>query len=340
MLVLGSVVTLTASGTGAWWGLRAFGGGEETAPVTEPETILCSGHVDVEPGVAQLAPTASGKVVEVLVKENQVVEAGTVLLRLDDRLARLKVQEARADLTEARKRAEQARNLPQHHQAQRKQLQAALEVAQGHLDAARQQHNKLVRLQNGNLTSSEEVQASVEQTRALEAAVRGAQEKLNEVDLVDPSLEMGRAKALVDAKQAQLEQAQTVLQQHVLAAPEKGTVLRILAVPGEVLAGMPAKPVLYFCPARPRIVRAEVSQEWANRVAAGQAAQLQDDGDPMLTWRGKVVRVSDWYTRRRAILQDPLEVQDVRTVECIIQPEKGPVLRIGQKLRVTITPGG
>jgi hypothetical protein len=106
------------------------------------------------------------------------------------------------------------------------------------------------------------------------------------------------------------------------------------------MVATPAKPVLFFCPARPRIVRAEVGQEWAGRVALGQTALLQDDGDSTVTWRGKVVRISDWLTQRRAILQDPLEVQDARTVECIIQPEKGPPLRINQKLRVTLLPGG
>jgi hypothetical protein len=35
-------------------------------------------------------------------------------------------------------------------------------------------------------------------------------------------------------------------------------------------------------------------------------------------------------------MQDPLEAQDVRTVECIIEPESSSPLRIGQKLRVTI----
>jgi hypothetical protein len=33
-----------------------------------------------------------------------------------------------------------------------------------------------------------------------------------------------------------------------------------------------------------------------------------------------------------------LETHDVRTVECIIQPEAGPHMRIGQKLKATIMP--
>ena len=55
------------------------------------------------------------------------------------------------------------------------------------------------------------------------------------------------------------------------------------------------------------------------------------------TWRGKVVRLSDWYTHRRSMLQEPLQFNDVRTLECIVQLDPGQsALRIGQRVRVTL----
>jgi hypothetical protein len=94
-----------------------------------------------------------------------------------------------------------------------------------------------------------------------------------------------------------------------------------------------------FCPDGQRIIRAEVEQEFARDVAVGQAAAVQDDttADGPI-WHGRVFRVSDWYTRRRSILQEPLQLNDVRTLECLVALDPGQQpLRIGQRVRVTIT---
>jgi hypothetical protein len=51
-----------------------------------------------------------------------------------------------------------------------------------------------------------------------------------------------------------------------------------------------------------------------------------------------VIRVSDWYTHRRSILQEPFQLNDVRTLEWLIALDPGQQpLRIGQRVRVTIT---
>ena len=75
--------------------------------------LVCYGHVDVEGGVQALAPTQPGRVAAVLVKENQEVEAGAVLIRLEDHPARLRVAEAEAVLRSAEERCREARKQPQ-----------------------------------------------------------------------------------------------------------------------------------------------------------------------------------------------------------------------------------
>jgi multidrug resistance efflux pump len=339
--LLGSaaVVAVVVTGAGAWRGVPRAGWGEAPAVEAEPEPVLCYGYVDVEPGVTRLVPARPGEVAAVLVGDNQAVEAGQVLLRLDDRPARLQVQQARAELADARDRLEEARRLPRHQRARLAGQQAALEAARHRRDAARHRQERLERLAAKELCGPDEVLAAAEELRALEAAVRAEEERRKDLEGIDPLLAGSQAQALVDARTAQLGQAEHTLRQCVLTAPERGTVLRVHVNPGEVLPGSRARPAICFCPDRPRIIRAEVSQEWAARVAPGQAALLQDNGDPAQHWHGTVKSISDWYTPRRPVLDDPLELQDVRTVECLIEPESAARLRLGQKLRVTITPG-
>lgn len=337
LLLSAAVTALAATGAGALHNSQTLA--PVVAPAAVPEAdepILCFGHVDVEPGLTALAPERSGRVAAVLVHDNQTVEAGQLLLRLDDRAASLQVEQARAELAEARNRLADALLLPPRHKAQLAQQRAAVEAAESRRDAGRRRHARLQRLAKQALSSEDEVRAAADELRALEAAVRGESMRLAELDLIDPALSVGRARALVEARAAQLEQAEHALRQCSLTAPERGRVLRVLVRPGEMLTDKTTHPALDFCPERPRLIRAEVLQERAARLALGQTVLLEDDGDPSLHWRGKVARISDWYTRRRSILHDPLEMQDVRTLECLIEPEAGARLRIGQKMRVTI----
>jgi HlyD family secretion protein len=117
-------------------------------------------------------------------------------------------------------------------------------------------------------------------------------------------------------------------------------VLRVQAAPGD-LVGEPGKlAVIDFCPDQPRIVRTEVPQGFVSNLKPGQPVSIQDDVHSTEKWQGKVTRISDWYTQRRSVLQEPLQRNDVRTVECIvtIDPEQQPV-RIGQRMLVTLNTG-
>src|SRR5258708_36814839 len=90
---------LAASGAGAGWFLHAptTAAGLKDAPnaakaADESSTdAVVIGLVDVEEGIMPLFPVQSGRVVAVSVKEGQDVSAGSVLLRQDDRLAKLTI---------------------------------------------------------------------------------------------------------------------------------------------------------------------------------------------------------------------------------------------------------
>ena len=131
--------------------------------------------------------------------------------------------------------------------------------------------------------------------------------------------------------------AEFALKECVLLAPEDGTVLRVLTHPGEILGPTPAAPALQFCPKGPKIIRAEVLQEWAYRVDNGQEVTIEDDTFAGATWQGRVKRVSQWFAEKRHKIFEPFMVNDVRTLECLIEvTSEGRPLRIGQRVRVKI----
>src|SRR5438309_997022 len=90
---------LVAAVAGAGW-IYNHSPSSPDATSPEPEAaapgVGCFGFVDVEHGVTPLYPVQPGRVERVLVAEGDGVAAGAVLLRLDDRAARSRVEEARA----------------------------------------------------------------------------------------------------------------------------------------------------------------------------------------------------------------------------------------------------
>lgn len=302
--------------------------------------VVCFGHVDVEEGVASLYPLVAGRVTAVPARENTDVKAGAELVRLDDELAELRVREAEADYDAAREQRTQADKLLDQHRLKQAQQKSAVEAVTQRLSGSREIMARKRELEKGQHVSAREVRAAEALVKELEAVQKAETNKLEELNLYDPEAAIRRAQSELDAKESRLKQARRGVKECVLTAPSDGMVLRVLVRPGEVLGPQPRQPAVLFCPRGPRIVRAEIEQEYAGRVTLNQVASVQDDTTASMTWRGKVIRISDWYTHRRSVLQEPFQFNDVRTLECIVALDKDqPALRIGQRVRVVVGQG-
>jgi multidrug resistance efflux pump len=299
--------------------------------------VVALGNIDLEHGVASLAPLQSGRVMEVLVNENERVEAGTALLRLDDKQARLQVSEAKVALETAHAQLATARQAPQQQAAKVEQQRASIEAAEQRLAAARTLLSRKQQLLKLNQISPEDLTAAEDQVRELQAGVQAETAKLRELELHDPAQDVRRAELNVAAVQAKLDQAQHALDECTLKAPQAGFVLRILVSPGDIITSQTKPAAILFAPNTRRLVRAELDQEFASQVHEGQPVVIQDDAPSGQRWTGHVLRVADWYHSRRTILKEPAPPLDVRTVECLIELDAAQEQpRLGQRVRATI----
>jgi HlyD family secretion protein len=298
--------------------------------------VVCQGHVDVPGGVTKLYPVQPGRVKEVLKHEGDEVAADEPIFLLEDRIPQLQLEEAKDALAAAVEDRESARKLPEQHEARVAAQKAVIAAKQKEAEAVRKQRDEAQRLfDKGGLISVEKLDAAKAQVGALEEAIKAEESRLRALELVDPSAPLRKAEIDVKAKQALVDKAQYAVDQCTVKAPRAGKILRLLVNPGETLGANPQQPAVLFCPAVPRIVRVEIEQEFADRVAKGQPAVVEDNDNPKATWRGKVVGLSDWYTHKRSIMLEPMQFNDVRTLEGIVELEPGqPPLRIGQRVRV------
>jgi len=304
------------------------------------QILVSAGFVDVEGGMRQLYPMLKlpNRIKEVKARESESVAKDAVLLTMDDTLAREDLKRAEADLKNAEALLEQAKQAPAKYELELKGQEQNIADKKDKLKAARAHVERLERLRERKLGSAEELDIADLTAKSLEKAVAAEEYKLEAMKLIDPKIDITRAQQQVKEKQAVRDQAQYMLDQCELKAPVEGTVTRVNVNPGDLLGPQPHQPAILFCPATPRIIRAEVQQEFANRVTVGAKATIQDESNSSGTWHGTVTQLADVYIQRRPIVQDqPFQLNDVRTREFIVKLDPGQApLSINQRMRVTL----
>ncbi len=337
---LGAASGVAVLAVGCWLCREATGSAAASElSVPSHKGVVCIGYVDVESGLTSLYPLQPGRVVSVPVAEADHVCAGAVLLRMDETQAKLRLREVEAALVAARVQLTEARKLPEQHRTRLTQQQCAVEAAQRRAAAGRLQFERQQELDQKGLLGSKDLAIASEQLKEAEAGERAEAARLSELKLRDPQADVRRAEYEVTTLEARLDQARQALEECTLRAPRSGTVSRLLVAPGDVLGAPSSRPALLFCPDGPRLVRAEVEQEFAGRVALGQTVQIEDDVIGGSTWRGKVGRIADSYRQRRPNPSEPAQLSDVRTLEVLVTLESGQTpVRLGQRVRVRMAP--
>jgi len=342
-MVWGFVIVLTLLGVTAiqWIYFRPRASDTSLPDLTISELeIVAVGHVDGEFGVTALLTSIPGRVTKVLVKEGETVERGQTILELDDRQAKLRVEEALTAERAAQENLAQTQRGPSNHKLKQDQQSASIAAAQAKLGAARAQFEYRSELRRFNSITQAELDATGQLVREAEQLVKVEESRLVELNAVDPLAPMRVAEIQLESVKLKVEQARAALADCKLVAPQKGTILRMLVTPGDSLVPTsPQPPVLFLAEGR-LIVRAEVEQEFSDGVQVGMEAMIQDDSRVGQTlWNGRVERLSDWVARRRSVVFEPGAMNDVRTLECIVVVEPSDVqLRVGQRVRVIMKP--
>jgi multidrug efflux pump subunit AcrA (membrane-fusion protein) len=230
-----------------------------------------------------VAPLVGGKVVAVSFEEGQFVRRGQVLVRLDDRDARIRIEQAQAAVTQARANVDQARanlglgrgdTLDPTEVAEVRSARAQLDLA----DANERRYRALVETGDIPRAQYDEVKARADTARqAYEAALAKARAGGAGIDV---------ARSGVDAAEAQLAAARKALSDMVIAAPLSGYVSnRPVAVGEWVTTSTPVATIVQNDTLK---LMLQVSEADAARVRTGMAVTLRVDAFPDREFGGTV----------------------------------------------------
>jgi HlyD family secretion protein len=345
------ILVLVASVVGAGWVLQ-YGtphpGNDDNDRNDPLPVVSCLAIADVEDGVADLYPKQPGQVAEIAntrftdkdgIEHERPFKKGDVLLRLHSEMAELQLGQAKTALEAAQAELAKANTLGADRKVKLDIQTAAIEAAKfekKRLEEDLEVKKKAVKDKIGEQpeTMLRMMQAAVDEAKE---KIKIEQGKLEAIKLIDPDLEVKRARADAEAKRLGVKIAEENLKDFRIEAPFDGIVLRVHTRVGEPLGPNPKSAAIEFCPNAQHIARAEVIQEWGHRVRVGQEALIQDDVYQGPEWKGRVKSLSPWYAPKRMRVIEPFMTNDVRTLECIVEFADGQSpTRIGQRLRVKI----
>lgn len=238
----------------------------------------------------QVSPQIDGQVKEVLVTDNQLVKAGSVLLRLDPLKYEIAVEKARADVAQAHAKKIEAAAALAESQARVIQAEAQISEIDAQLELARLNHERNKVMfgdgRNGVVTQAEidkshsalaVTHASAEAAKASLTAAQAAQQAA--------SAQIEAADAASAAAEAELHDAQRQLADTVVTAPADGRIgNKSVEIGDQVKAGQ-----MFFALAEPSPwIVANFKETQIARMHPGQPVELTIDTLPGQTLHGTI----------------------------------------------------
>lgn len=259
------VVALAIAGGGLWWWWNQ----QAIYPSTN--------DAYVEANILSIAPEIGGKVTTVGVHENDHVDAGDVLFRIDTSTLQAAVDAAEAQLDMAI-RSVDANN------ANLSAAEARLAAAKAtfkNADDAFERASKLA--QAGNLSDAGLEQARTARDQA-EAQMNAAESARNAAR--DQLGKAGGNNAGIRAARAELDRAKIALSHAVVHAPASGWIANISLRPGQVVS--PGQPLFSLIEDSDWWVSANFKETDLDRIKPGQNATIGIDMYPGMTVSGRV----------------------------------------------------
>jgi membrane fusion protein (multidrug efflux system) len=241
----------------------------------------------IDTRIVAISPRIAGAISEVAVNDNQMVEAGAVLMRIDDAVYAAQLEQAKAQVDEA---AANIANLDAQLEAQQTriaQAQQQVDQAQAALIFAQQEFQRyqdLAKTGSGTVQQAQQSQSNLTQNQASFASAQ-ANGTLATQQLAALRTQRDAAVAQREAALAQQKLAQTNLSYTVIPAPVAGRVTKLTAAKGAYVA--PGQALSMFVP-RDVWITANFKETQLADMKPGQPVDLRIDAYPGLKIKGHI----------------------------------------------------
>jgi membrane fusion protein, multidrug efflux system len=235
-----------------------------------------------------ISPQIDGYVVEVLVRDNQRVQPGQVLVRLDDTEARARLAQAEANLQAVQASVGDVDARTAQEQAVVASRAAAVSQARAQANLAQAQVDRYGRLAEQGWVSQQRIQTEQAAADTAAASVAQAQAALVAEQRAGAVLGANREQSLaaVDQARAQVEQARINLDRTIIRAPAAGVVGARGVRPGQYVRT--GAQMMSVVPLGDTYVVANFKETQLDRLRLGQTVEITADAFPGQEIHGRI----------------------------------------------------
>lgn len=276
--------------------LLVLGGCARTTKSAEKDSLFVSGRIDGD--TVDISSKRDGKLVEIMVREGDSVEAGQLLARILSPQDVAQVDAQKANVTEGERKVEEAESSgPARVSIAEANLAASkadltrweAELQQAEADAKRypalaESGAVAVQVADQQQTRMKIARASTEAARkqvlAAEASLDQAKAQLQQI---------ATAKASLASSHAELRRFKANVSDLTITAPIAGTILTRSAEPGRVISA--GQTILTMVDLHKLYLRGFIPEGNVGQLKVGQAAQVFLDSNPKEAIQAEVIRI-------------------------------------------------
>lgn len=254
----------------AWWLLR---------PPGLPKGIVAS-NGRIEATEIDIATKTPGRIVDIMAREGDFVQAGQVLARMDTQVLLAQKAEAQAQVRQAENAYLAAQSVVAQRESEHHAAQAVVAQRRAELDAARKRLRRSENLAIEGAAPMQQLDDDRAQVLGVQAAISAAQAQ---VAAAKAGIEAAKSKvveshSLIEVAKATVARLQADIDDSELKSPRDGRVQYRVAEPGEVLSA--GGRVLNMVDLSDVYMTFFLSTEAAGRVALGSEIRLVLDAAP------------------------------------------------------------
>ena len=308
-------------------------GSRATAPNDkEPWQAVAPGRVEPRSGEIKMSAPVVGRIGDVLVKPNDKVFAGELLVRLHDDETRARLATAQAQVAMRRR----ARNdqPASSRVAERRRAEDAVADAERAVVETRSALDAAAIARRAGKGSDADIEAA-------RAGYARAQDRLRQVSADLRRLEREGNVPLPSANDGELNVAQTewmaaaaAVEKLMIRSPIAGTVLQVNARAGELASPSSSQALLVLGDVSTLRVRAEVDERDFADIKVGQAALVRAAALRGREVAGKVSSIAPLVDAGRMNLRGQRSLTDVNVVEVVVDLDEPGPLAVGMKVDV------
>ena len=277
------------------------------------------GRIEPKSGQVRVGAQLLGRIAEVVVKLNDLVEDGELLIRLDDEEARARLQAAETEAA-SRKRERDATASDKAREDVRKAEDAVFAAERAVTNARFELEYELQskRTSNGNESRVSDARRNLASARDKLQKERSAYAVAQaKSDVPAPS----RLESALQAARSDVAVAEALLEKTRIRAPAAGTILQLSAKAGEMVSPSPDQALAVIGDMSLVRLKAEVDQHDVSKIKVGSKVTVKSGAYPGREFEGKVAELAPTLAAPKFALRGARRPTDVEVMEVTIDLE-------------------